>query len=68
MLQVKLVWRGYLTEQNKAIFVSVGDMQITAAFGKLLITADKKVKALYDKYRKEDGWLELNVTTLSSFG
>jgi hypothetical protein len=42
MLQVKLVWRGYLTEQNKAIFVSVGDMQITAAFGNTFTTQIKK--------------------------
>lgn len=43
-------------------------MQITASFGKSKIIADQKVRTLYEKYRKEDGWLELNVTTLSSFG
>lgn len=57
MLQVKLTWKGYLTDQNKSLFVNVGDIQITTSLGNLSIEIDQKVKAIYDQHKKNDGWL-----------
>jgi hypothetical protein len=33
MLQIKLIWKGYLKEENASFYINVGEMQITAAFG-----------------------------------
>lgn len=57
MLQVKLTWKGYLTDQNKSLFINVGDIQITTSLGNLSIEIDQKVKTIYDQYKKNDGWL-----------
>lgn len=42
MLQVKLVWKGYLTEENKSLYVSVGDIQVMASLGSPLLTQIKR--------------------------
>lgn len=57
MLQVKLIWRGYLTEQNKTLFLNIGQTQLTTAMGTYSPIVDKKIKDLYDTYKGEDGWL-----------
>lgn len=33
MLQLKLIWKGYLTNENKALFINIGDIQMTTSLG-----------------------------------
>lgn len=52
ILQVKLIWKGYLTEQNKSLFLNVGNKQITTSFGSYCLKLDKEMRMLYDTYKK----------------
>ena len=42
MMQVKLIWHGYLTEDNKTLFLNIGQMQLTTSLGKYILRQIKK--------------------------
>lgn len=42
MLQLKLIWKGYLAGENQALFINIGDMQMTTALGNGEVTQIKR--------------------------
>jgi hypothetical protein len=42
MLQVKLIWRGYLTDENKTLFLNIGQTQVTTSMGTPQLTQIKR--------------------------